>query len=77
MAFTDILPENIVWRKKEGMSDGVSSQGKSWYSIIQDKINDLNYDKKDIETNCFNPPLFNEASYYRDLFNKYYKQFDE
>ena len=33
-----ILPKSILWRTKEAFSDGVSSQKKSWYEIIQDKI---------------------------------------
>ena len=37
-AFTGkgLIPDEILWRPKEDFSDGVSSQKKSWYSIIQD-----------------------------------------
>ena len=38
-AFEDILPSEVIWRKKEAFSDGVSSNEKSWYEIIQDHIN--------------------------------------
>jgi asparagine synthase (glutamine-hydrolysing) len=32
----DLLPSEVLWRVKEGMSDGVSSKTKSWFEIIQD-----------------------------------------
>ena len=37
---TGLLPECVLWRKKEAFSDGVSSESKSWYQIIQEKVND-------------------------------------
>ena len=37
-AFTGkgLIPDEILWRPKEVFSDGVSSQKKSWFSIIQE-----------------------------------------
>jgi asparagine synthase (glutamine-hydrolysing) len=32
--YDDLLPKEVLWRVKEGMSDGVSSKTKSWYEII-------------------------------------------
>ena len=76
-AFKDMLPKEITFRQKEGMSDGVSSQKKSWASIISDKVDTLYTDEdinnvKDIE----NPPLFKEAKYYRDIFNSHFGKRD-
>lgn len=34
-AFKDLLPESVLWRKKEAFSDGISSTKKSWFEIIQ------------------------------------------
>ena len=34
----DLLPSEILWRKKEAFSDGVSSAGNSLYQILQKKI---------------------------------------
>ena len=72
-----LLPSSVLWRVKEGMSDGVSSLKKSWYQIIQEyteqKISED--DKKQIYG--FNPPMFNEAIYYRKLFNKYFAKRDK
>ena len=32
-----MLPDEVLWRKKEAFSDGVSSKEKSWHHIIQEK----------------------------------------
>jgi asparagine synthase (glutamine-hydrolysing) len=34
---TGLLPDEVLWRKKEAFSDGVSSKEKSWYEIIQER----------------------------------------
>jgi asparagine synthase (glutamine-hydrolysing) len=67
-AFESYLPKEIVWRIKEGMSDGVSSKKKSWYEIIQNKVSGMEFTKK----YNFNQPMFNEAHYYREIYEKYY-----
>ena len=45
-----LLPDNILWRKKEAFSDGVSKQTRSLYEIIKDhaaiKFMELDYTKK-------------------------------
>jgi len=35
-SFEDELPNTIVWRRKEGFSDGVSSINRPWYQVIDD-----------------------------------------
>lgn len=69
-AFENNLPKEIVWRRKEGFSDGVSSMGKPWYTIIQEYI------KKNIvlEENNYDylKPLDSESLWYRNIFMKYY-----
>ena len=81
----DLLPSEILWRTKEAFSDGVSSMQKSWYEIIQDKINEkckldknLEIELKRLMSNeeLINYPDTLEKSYYRYLFNKYYKYAD-
>ena len=61
-AFEDKLPTNICWRRKEGFSDGVSSNDKSWYQIINE------YTIKNY--NC------TEKEYYLKLFKQYYKGYE-
>ena len=71
-----LLPDKVLWRTKEAFSDGVSSQKKSWYKIIEDKIKE----RKDIELllsispSVFtdNQPQTQEQLYYRCLFEKFY-----
>jgi asparagine synthase (glutamine-hydrolysing) len=36
-----LLPSNILYRKKEAFSDGVSSEKKSWFSIIKESLNGI------------------------------------
>jgi asparagine synthase (glutamine-hydrolysing) len=63
-----ILPSEVLWRKKEAFSDGVSGHGRSLYQILQEKIaaklnlnlqNDVKYEAN-IDT---------EKKYYNDVFS--------
>ena len=68
-AFKNILPKEILERKKEAFSDGVSSKKKSWYEIIQD------YTSTKPMIKCYNNnPKTPEQSYYRSIFLQYYKE---
>ena len=46
---TDIIPEEVLMRKKEAFSDGVSSYKKSWFEYIKEdidkKISDEEFEK--------------------------------
>ena len=69
----NLLPDEILWRKKEAFSDGVSSEENSWFKILQNHIDSVyNYDLEDYQNIIqfkLNPiPLTNEASYYRKVF---------
>jgi len=33
-----LLPKEILWRPKEGFSDGLSSQARSWHEVLQDSV---------------------------------------
>jgi asparagine synthase (glutamine-hydrolysing) len=74
-SFEDILPNEVTWRIKEGMSDGVSSNKKSWFSIIKEycstKVNKEDY-KKYEESDSPTPPS-DEALYFRNIFEQNYK----
>jgi asparagine synthase (glutamine-hydrolysing) len=67
-----LIPHEILFRKKEAFSDGVSSMEKSWYQTIQERISvsesSTNYD--------FNIPTTDEQRYYRELFRKFHKDCD-
>jgi asparagine synthase (glutamine-hydrolysing) len=65
-----ILPDSILWRKKEAFSDGVSSHGRSLYQILQDQIAELlNNEEK---TNVYTPSIDTEKYYYRKIFDKFF-----
>jgi asparagine synthase (glutamine-hydrolysing) len=65
-AFTDnYLPEEVLWRPKEAMSDGVSLLERSWSTIIQERAKRLlNYIRDGLEA---------EKALYLLYFNKHYK----
>jgi asparagine synthase (glutamine-hydrolysing) len=61
-----ILPDNILMRKKEAFSDGVSCQGRSLYIILQEKIASLlNIEEPDKN---FVPSIDTEKYYYKKIF---------
>lgn len=60
----NVIPDEVLWRKKEAFSDGVSSKEDSWYTIIQKRVDQYitNDDVKQI-----NAPS-KEAAYYKQVF---------
>ena len=65
-----ILPEIILWRKKEAFSDGVSSQGRSLYQILQEQI--ANTMNTNTMPNYYNPCIETEKLYYKMIFDAAY-----
>jgi asparagine synthase (glutamine-hydrolysing) len=59
----DLLPNEILWRKKEAFSDGVSGVNRSLYQIIQDFIGVKMNSQSNIST---------EKLYYQTLFKLQY-----
>jgi len=43
---TNLLPDEILWRKKEAFSDGCSTIERSWFRILQDNMETRMYDKE-------------------------------
>jgi asparagine synthase (glutamine-hydrolysing) len=68
-----LLPREILYRKKEAFSDGVSSLEKSWYQMIQDRMQGIELNT----TYTTNKPTTGEQQYYRELFCKAYKGCDQ
>lgn len=73
---TNILPNEVLYRKKEAFSDGVSSKERSWYQMIQEHINKKFEHKQyeipeEVQINHFIPPT-KEAQYYLYKFIKYF-----
>ena len=65
-----LLPKEILFRKKEAFSDGVSGLKKSWYEIIQDSLSNRDMGRGEY---IINNPETKEQSYYRHIFEDYYK----
>lgn len=61
-AFTDsgLLPNEVLWRKKEAFSDGVSGPAKLWYQEIQERIGSTS------------DPAQAERDYYEGIFHAAY-----
>lgn len=68
-AGTDLLPDAVLWRRKEAFSDGVSSTHDSWYSKIQEHVKTLSLPSL---TTTHNPPTSLESLWYRTIFNDLY-----
>ena len=67
-----IIPDGILWRRKEAFSDGVSSKGRSLYVILQEFISTIlkleNYYEKDI-INKYPISIETEKLYYKNIFS--------
>lgn len=37
----DLLPDGILWRRKEAFSDGLTSVKKSWFTCLQEHVETL------------------------------------
>ena len=78
-----ILPDEILWRKKEAFSDGVSSHGRSLYQILQEKIAEkLNKEQIELQNKYleqdnysfvrFQASIDTEKLYYISIFKNYF-----
>ena len=71
----DLLPERVLWRKKEAFSDGVSGEKRSWFEVIQEHAqtlySDEEFEKRKAEYKHLEPNN-KETLYFRDIFEKHY-----
>lgn len=65
---SNILPWEVLWRKKEAFSDGVSGKTKSWFEIIQDHIKTLVTEEEFNKSN----EVSIEAYYYKKVFIEFF-----
>ncbi|XP_015259051.1 PREDICTED: asparagine synthetase [glutamine-hydrolyzing] [Cyprinodon variegatus] len=71
----NLIPEEILWRRKEAFSDGMMSEKKSWYSCLQEHLDSVVNEEqmeKAAQTFPHNPPKTKEAFYYRQVFERLY-----
>ncbi len=68
------LPNEILWRRKDGMSDGISGDsGKKWFEQIKEKVDEIISDKE--YTNECNIYPSKEAYYYKKIYDTIFKTF--
>ena len=73
----NILPSEVLWRRKEAFSDGCSGMNKSWATIVQEHVDKIITDEqfeKSANMYTHNKPLMKESLYYRILFDKHYEK---
>ncbi|XP_061111460.1 asparagine synthetase [glutamine-hydrolyzing]-like [Conger conger] len=71
----NLIPDDILWRRKVPFSDGVTSNKKSWFSYLQDHVEtEVNDSQLESAAKVFPhcTPKTKEAYYYRQVFEKYY-----
>lgn len=81
------LPDDLLWRRKEAFSDGVSgSTGRTWVQMIKEyvdtKVSDVEYDAyvktianlKNVAQNELNLPYDKESYYYRKVFENFFPE---
>ena len=69
-AMDELLPVEVLWRKKEAFSDGVSATARSLYEILQEHA-----EREVVAEECtwtHNPPATKEQYYYRKVFEDEY-----
>lgn len=70
--YPGILPQEVLYRKKEAFSDGVSSKEKSWFELITEwidtKVPDKEFATRDM--NYYSMCKSKESYYYRKRFNE-------
>jgi asparagine synthase (glutamine-hydrolysing) len=65
--FGKSLPEDVLWRKKEAFSDGVSGKEKSWFQWVQEFLNEKVSDKEfELKKDKLHPTIVapSKESYY-------------
>jgi len=58
-AFEGELPEDLLWRRKDGFSDGISRNERPWYQIIDEMSKENGY--------------YGEKHFYSEIFKRYYE----
>jgi asparagine synthase (glutamine-hydrolysing) len=76
----NLIPDEVLWRRKDGLSDGCSSFNRPWYQVIQEyaehEINDEELKEVSLKyPHC--PPKTKESLLFRNIFNKHFPNRDK
>lgn len=66
----EILPQEVLWRRKEAFSDGVSGTARSLYEIMREHSETISLN--DTVEYTHNPPKTSEQRWYRHIFEQTY-----
>jgi len=72
----NLLCKEVLWRRKEAFSDGVSKHTKSWFQIIQEHVDTLVKDSEYyVNKDTFKgvQPVSKESYYFRKIYEENYK----
>jgi asparagine synthase (glutamine-hydrolysing) len=72
----NLLCKDVLWRRKEAFSDGVSKHVKSWFEIIQERVNEIVTNEEYYENkNNYKglQPVSKESYYFRKIYDSNYK----
>jgi asparagine synthase (glutamine-hydrolysing) len=70
-SFIEFLPRDVLYRKKEAFSDGVSGNDRSWYQVIAEKLKKIDIPIFEYNEEYLSPKT-KEQMYYRYLFEQKY-----
>ena len=68
-SFLEFLPRDVLYRKKEAFSDGVSGTDRSWFQIIAEKLKSVKMPPFHFNENHLSPQT-KEQMYYRYIFEQ-------
>lgn len=76
-AESGLLPEKVLWRRKEAFSDGISRAERSWFEMAREEGTRRGTESGEdwvarARTYNVNPPPTAEALWYRELFHELY-----
>lgn len=76
-AFGSLLPEDVMWRRKEAFSDGVSGHERTWVQIIKEyvdqRVSDVEFSlATELNKYQHNAPYDKESYYYRTVFERHF-----
>lgn len=76
-AFDGLLPDDVMWRRKEAFSDGVSGHERTWVQIIKEytdkRVSDVEVSiANDMNKYKHNAPYDKESYYYRIVFERFF-----
>ncbi len=70
---TGLLPDRVLARIKNGLSDSISPDSKSWYQYIEEYVaTQVTDDEFASQSFVHNPPISKEAYFYRRTFEEFY-----